>query len=183
MTIYDPQKGNEKAEFKFTQEIRFWIWNLSIGTPYYQEGLGSRVLILILCSREPIQTFVSHKTIQRSKNQCFSLPYPDTPGIGPDTPDPVARSVRALFIVWKPRVAQSLRAYTQSLRVPFRPTAISGLKTINTSTIPLQPYLLPPWRAELKPKPRKSSLTLLSPFLSDSLEGFEWEASKSKDSC
>jgi len=23
VTIYDPQKGNEKAEFKFTQEIRF----------------------------------------------------------------------------------------------------------------------------------------------------------------
>ena len=25
VTIYDPQKGNEKAEFKFTQEIRFLI--------------------------------------------------------------------------------------------------------------------------------------------------------------
>ena len=28
----NPQKGNEKAMFKRTQEIRFYIWNLSIGT-------------------------------------------------------------------------------------------------------------------------------------------------------
>ena len=43
VTMYDPQKENEKAEFKRTQEICFYIWNLSIGTMYYQEGLGSRV--------------------------------------------------------------------------------------------------------------------------------------------
>ena len=120
------------------------------------------------------------KQFKRAKIE-VSLPNPDTPGIGPDTTDPFAWSVRVLFPGWKTRVARSLRAYTQSLRVPFRPTAISGLKTINTPTIPLQPSLLPLWRAELKPKPRKSSLTPFSPFLSDSLEGFEWEASKSKD--
>ena len=46
VTMYDSsKKGMKKAVFKRTQEISFYIWNLNIGTSYYQEGLGSKVLI------------------------------------------------------------------------------------------------------------------------------------------
>ena len=45
MMTYRPQKGNEKAVFKCTHDIRFYISFFSIGMPYYQEGLDSRVSI------------------------------------------------------------------------------------------------------------------------------------------
>ena len=122
-------------------------------------------------------------TTQKSKNQSSSLPNPDTPGIGLGTPDPFARSVRVTVLGLKFRFARSLRAYTRSLRVTFHPTAIFWVRGINTPSSPSAHSLLPIWRAEHFPKPRKRSLTPLSLFLSDSFEGFEWEASKSKDSC
>ena len=80
-------------------------------------------------------------------------------------------------------LARSFRAYTQSLRVTFGPTASFGLRGTNTPPYPFSHSLLPLWRAELKHKPRKSSLTPSPSFLSDSFEGFKWECSKSKNSC
>ena len=115
---------------------------------------------------------MSHKTIQKSKNRSFSLPNPDTPGIGPDTPDPFARSVRVTVHGLKIRVARSLRAYTRSLRVTVRPMAIFRSRGINNPSPPSVLSLLPFLRAELLPKPKESSLTPLSSFLSDSFEGF-----------
>ena len=71
----------------------------------------------------------------------------------------------------------------RSLRVTVRPTAMFGSRGINTPSPPSAHSLLPFFRAELLPKLKESSLTLLSSFLSDSSEGFELEASKSNDSC
>ena len=48
VTMDDSSKRNEKAVSKRAQEISFYIWSLSIGTPYYQEGLGSKVFDLEL---------------------------------------------------------------------------------------------------------------------------------------
>ena len=123
---------------------------------------------------------MSHKTTQKGQKPKF---FPALPGYsgyragysGPHCPE-CPGAVSGLKI----RVARSLRPYTQSLRVPFRPTAIFGLKTINTPSIPLQPSLLPLWRDELKPKPRKSSLTPLSTFLSDSLEGLSEKQARAR---
>ena len=110
-------------------------------------------------------------TTQKSKNQSSSLPNSDTPGIGPDTPDPFARSVRVTVPGLKFRFAQSLRTYTRSLWVTFRPTAIFWVRGTNTPSSPLAHSLLPIWRAEHFPKPRKRYLTPPSLSL---LEWFLW---------
>ena len=108
---------------------------------------------------------------------------PDSPSIGLDSPDLCARSVRVSNPERKSPKDRSLRAYTRSLRVTLGQRLVSGPRSINTPHTPSAIFLLPIWRAEHLPKIRKSSLTPLSPFLSDSFEGFEWEASKSKNSC
>ena len=38
MMKYAPQKGNEKAVSDMNSRIRFSIYELSLGMPYYQEG-------------------------------------------------------------------------------------------------------------------------------------------------
>ena len=73
----------------------------------------------------------------------FILPNPDTPGIGPDTPDPIARSDRVTVSRLKYRFSRSFRAYTRSLRVTLAPTAIFWVKGYKYPSIPLQPSLLP----------------------------------------
>ena len=123
------------------------------------------------------------KQLKKAKTEVFPCLNPDTPGIGPDTPDPFARSVRVTVHGLKIRVARSLWAYTRSLRVTFRPTAISWVRGINTPLISFSWPSLAILTSWTHSKAKKSSLTPLSPFLSDSSEVFEWEASKSKDSC
>jgi len=38
MIKYAPKKGNEKAVLDINSRIRFLIYELSLGTPYYQGG-------------------------------------------------------------------------------------------------------------------------------------------------
>ena len=42
MMKYASQKGNEKAVLDMNSRIRFSIYELSLGTPYYQGGLRSK---------------------------------------------------------------------------------------------------------------------------------------------
>ena len=105
---------------------------------------------------------MSHKTTHRSKNQSSSPAIPGYSGYRAGYSGPHCPECPGAVSGMKIRVSRSLRVYTRSLRVPFHPTAIFGLKTVNTPSIPLQPPLLPLWRAELKPKPKRAlSLSLL----------------------
>ena len=80
---------------------------------------------------------MSHKIDSKEQNVRSSLPYPDTPGIGPDTPDPIARSDRVTVSRLKNRFARCFRAYTRSFQVTLRPMASFGLRGIN---IPPHPF-------------------------------------------
>ena len=81
------------------------------------------------CAQENLDKHLrAIKYTQKSKTCVFILPNSDTPGIGLDTPDPFARSVRVLFTGWKIRVARSLRAYTRSLRGNCSPNGYFWVK-------------------------------------------------------
>ena len=135
--------------FKRTQEIRFYIWNLSIGTRTIKRDLVQGFWFETSAQENLDKYLWDTNTTQKSKMRIFILPNPYTPGKGPDTPDPIAWSVRMTVPGPKTRIAQRL---------------FSGLRGINTPSPPSAHHLLPIWRAELIP---------LSPFLSDSFEGFE----------
>ena len=52
---YAPQKGNEKAVLDINSRIRFSIYELSLGTPYYLEGRRFKGCDQVLVLKEPKQ--------------------------------------------------------------------------------------------------------------------------------
>ena len=55
MIKYAPQKGNEKAVLDINSRIRFLIYELSLGTPYYQGGRRFKGCDQVLVLKEPKQ--------------------------------------------------------------------------------------------------------------------------------
>jgi len=55
MMKYAPQKGNEKAVLDIISKIRFLIYELSLGTPYYLEGRRFKGCDQVLVLKEPKQ--------------------------------------------------------------------------------------------------------------------------------
>ena len=102
-----------------------------------------------------------HKYHSKSKMRDFILPNPDTPGIGPDSPNLEARSLRMSDSVRKLGLPRVFGIYPKSPG-NLRPTAIFWVRGINTPSSPSADPLLPIWRAELIPKLRKAlSLSFL----------------------
>ena len=55
MMKYAPQKGNKKAVSDMNSRIRCLIYELSLGTPYYQGGRRFKGCDLVLVLKEPKQ--------------------------------------------------------------------------------------------------------------------------------
>jgi len=55
MMKYAPQKGNEKVVSDMNSRIRFSIYELSLGTPYYQEGRRFKGCDQVLVLKDPKQ--------------------------------------------------------------------------------------------------------------------------------
>ena len=108
-------------------------------------------------------------TTQKSKSWEFVLPDPDSPGIGLDSPDPAARSLRMSDPMRKVLLARSFRAYTRSFQVTLRPMASFGLRGINTPPYPFSHLSCQVYELNTHPSNRKLSH---SPFYI--LEWFLW---------
>ena len=55
MMKYSPQKGNEKVVLDIISRIRFLIYELSLGMPYYQGGRRFKGCDQVLVLKEPKQ--------------------------------------------------------------------------------------------------------------------------------
>ena len=101
-------------------------------------------------------------TTQKSKSWEFVLPDPDSPGIGPDSPDPAARSLRMSDPERKVLLVRSFRAYTRSLRVTLTQRLVFRWRGINTPPYPFSHNSCKIYELNTHPS-KKRALTL--PFL------------------
>ena len=135
---------------------------------YYQEGLGSKVLIQNLCSREPRKTCANHRHHSKEQNLSF---YPAKPGYSgyragysgpccPESPD-VCSSEENVASPEFPGL------YPESPGNPD-PMASFQVERYKYPSIPFQPALLPSLLTEHTPKQKKALTPPPSSFLSDS---------------
>ena len=69
MMKYASQKGNEKAVLDMNSRIRFSIYELSLGTPYYQGGhrfKGCDQVLVLKESKQAYERSLPHKNQERS---------------------------------------------------------------------------------------------------------------------
>jgi hypothetical protein len=131
------------------EELDF-ILKLSIGTPYYQERLGSTSVDMVVCSREPTKAMRIKPTTKNSLLEKI-LVYPECPVQCPECPDTVIRSIRTVARSIRVTIThlkvslgpespepyvRSIWTYTRSIRVPFSQWLVSVRGGINTP-----PYL------------------------------------------
>jgi hypothetical protein len=123
-----------------------FILKLSIGTPYYQEGLWSTGVDVVVCSREPTKAIRIKPTTKNSLLVKIHV-YPECPVHCPEYPDIVIRSIRTaarslqvtvthLKVSLGPEspdpYVRSIRTYTRSIWVSFSQRLVSVRGGINT---------------------------------------------------
>jgi hypothetical protein len=164
---YAPQKGNEKAVLDLNSWIRFSVYELSLGTPYYQGGLRSKGCDMDLVLKDHKQNqreICVTQNPQRSSREWECELSPDSPDFSPECPGVL-----------------SIRAISRSIRVTFAQQLLSSVTSINTPLTPSVTLSLDYFRTWPIPNPRTSSLTPSPLILERFLEGFKWETCKRRD--
>jgi hypothetical protein len=173
---HDHSKRKMKSGVPNLLEELDFILKLSIGTPYYQERLGSTSVDMVVCSREPTKAMRIKPTTKNSLLEKI-LVYPECPVQCPDTVirsiRTVARSIRVTVTHLKVSLGpespnlyvQSIRTYTRSIRVPFSQWLVFVRGGINTPHTPSFTPLLP-----ISKQNQPSSKRELSHFPSSILE-------------
>ena len=165
---YAPQKGNEKMVLDVNSRIRFSIYELSIGTPYYQGGRWFKGCDQVLVLKEPKQnqweTFVTQSPKEAAVSEFCEL-SPDCPDFSPDSPG--VRSIRTSF----PEYPGT-----------FQPTAIFQSEEYKYTSYPLT-YSLSLAHFESDQVLTLEQLSHSLPLIFERfLEGFKWETCKRRDS-